>query len=58
MKEIKVRFEINGNIEMSGNIFIQEENNKGNFPFKTINEMREFYAKLNEKEQSENVSDK
>lgn len=36
----------------------KEEDNKGNFPFKTINEMREFYAKLNEQEQSENISDK
>ena len=36
----------------------KEEDNKGNYPFKTINEMREFYAELNEKKQSENVSDK
>lgn len=35
-----------------------EEENKGNLQFKTISEMREFYAKLNEQEQSENVSDK
>lgn len=35
-----------------------EEDNKGNLQFKTIKEMREFYAKLHEQEQSENVSDK
>lgn len=31
---------------------------EGNLPFKTINEMRKFYAELNEQEQSENISDK
>lgn len=51
MKKIKLRFEINGSI------YIQKEAEK-NLPFKTINEMREYYAKLHEKEQSENVSHK
>lgn len=32
-----------------------EEENKGNLPFKTINEMREFYAKLNEQEKSQKL---
>lgn len=51
MEEIRLRLEINGSI------YIQKEAEK-NFPFKTIREMREFYAKLHEQEQSENVSDK
>lgn len=42
-------------IEIKNNDRKEEEKN---LPFKTINEMREFYAKLNEQEQSENVSDK
>lgn len=36
----------------------EEKKNEENLQFKTIKEMREFYAKLNEQEQSENVSDK
>lgn len=55
MKKIKLSFEISGIVEIEKE---PEEENKGNLQFKTIKEMREFYAKLHEQEQSENVSDK
>lgn len=66
MKEINIRFEINGSIEMSGNIFIEEEaeEDQGKITIQdydkpiTINEMRKFYAKLREQEESENIQNK
>lgn len=55
MKKIKLSFNISGIVYIENE---EEKDNKGNLQFKTIKEMREFYAKLHEQEQSENVSDK
>ena len=58
MRKIKLSFEISGIVyiekeaeENQGKITIQDYD-------KTANEMREFYEKIHEKEQSENISDK
>lgn len=55
MKKIKLSFEI------SGIVYIEKETEEDPLKItiknygKTINEMREFYAKLREKEKSENI---
>lgn len=58
MKKIKLSFNI------SGIVYIEKEAEEDQMKItiqdydKTANEMREFYEKLNEQEQSENISDK